>query len=224
MILYELTAGGVCLRLLCALILGGIIGLERELRNRGAGLRTYILVCMGACVVMLTNLFIYQTCGTGDPVRMGAQVISGIGFLGAGTILTGGSLRIQGLTTAAGLWLAGCIGLACGAGFYLGAALCGVIAVLALNLLHPAEARLQRGIGRVEVYVELRPGASLGEFFALVRENEIRVSSYRVESGCAPDRVAFRAGLRREKRRSGAEDIPEILRRAPLISCIERCS
>ena len=83
----ELTYWAIALRIVAAVILGGILGLERGLQNRPAGLRTYILVCVGACLVMMTNVYICQVFGAGDPVRMGAQVVSGIGFLGAGTIV-----------------------------------------------------------------------------------------------------------------------------------------
>ena len=83
-----------------AIVLGGMIGMERGLKNRPAGLRTYMLVCLGACIVMLTNQYVYEAFGVGDPVRMGAQVVSGIGFLGAGTIIVTARNQIKGLTTA----------------------------------------------------------------------------------------------------------------------------
>ena len=102
----EVTYLAVALRIFAAVIIGGILGLERGMKNRPAGLRTYMLVCVGACVVMLTNQYIYQVFGSGDPVRMGAQVVSGIGFLGAGTIIVTRRNQIKGLTTAAGLWSA----------------------------------------------------------------------------------------------------------------------
>ena len=78
----ELTLTAIVVRILLAIVLGGVIGLERGMKNRAAGLRTYMLVCMGACIVMITNLYIYQAYDTGDPVRMGAQVVSGIGCIG----------------------------------------------------------------------------------------------------------------------------------------------
>ena len=83
----ELTLWAIPVRILAAVVLGGILGIERERKNRAAGLRTYILVCIGACAVMITNQYVYQVFHTSDPVRMGAQVVSGVGFLGAGTIL-----------------------------------------------------------------------------------------------------------------------------------------
>lgn len=114
----ELTAAGIWIRILAAVLFGGILGIERGMKNRPAGLRTYMLVCIGACVVMLVNQYVYQVYHTGDPVRMGAQVISGIGFLGAGTIVVTPHNQIRGLTTAAGLWAAACVGLALGLGLY----------------------------------------------------------------------------------------------------------
>ena len=99
----EVTVTEIILRVLISVAIGGLIGLERGMKNRPAGLRTYMLVCVGACVVMLTNQYTYQVYQVGDPVRMGAQVISGIGFLGAGTIVVTKHNQIKGLTTAAGL-------------------------------------------------------------------------------------------------------------------------
>jgi len=101
------------------MICGGLIGIERGRSNQPAGMRTYMLVCMGAAVVMMTGQYMYDHFQTGDPARLGAQVISGIGFLGAGSIITFGKTKIKGLTTAAGLWTAACIGLSIGIGFYI---------------------------------------------------------------------------------------------------------
>lgn len=99
----EITYLSIVIRILSAFFLGGVIGMERGMKNRPAGLRTYMLVCVGSCLIMLTNQYIYQVFDTGDPVRMGAQVVSGIGFLGAGTIVVTKRNQIRGLTTAAGL-------------------------------------------------------------------------------------------------------------------------
>lgn len=115
--------GEILLRLALACFLGGLVGLERERNRQPAGLRTHILVCVGATLVMLCNIFIfekYKGVANIDPARLGAQVISGIGFLGAGTIIKEG-LSIRGLTTAASLWVVACLGIAIGLGFYSGA-------------------------------------------------------------------------------------------------------
>ncbi|MBP3889343.1 MAG: MgtC/SapB family protein [Cellulosilyticum sp.] len=108
-------------RLTLATILGGVIGWEREHTNRPAGLRTHEVVCIGSTLCMILSEFIsHQYSTTIDPTRIGAQVISGIGFLGAGTIIKEG-FSVKGLTTAASLWCVSCIGIALGAGFYSGA-------------------------------------------------------------------------------------------------------
>lgn len=121
-------------RVILAVIIGGIIGLERGIKSKSAGLRTNILVCLGSTMVMMTNQYIYETFGSVDPTRMGAQVVSGIGFLGAGTILVTRGKQIRGLTTAAGLWVAACLGLAIGIGFYSGAIIGGISVLLTLTL------------------------------------------------------------------------------------------
>lgn len=129
-------------RLFLAMILGGLIGIEREVTNNPAGFRTHTLVCMGAALVMLTskNVFdTYQGIATLDPLRLGAQVISGIGFLGAGTIIKEGS-SVRGLTTAASLWVVACVGLAVGAGLYELAIGASLMSFATLVILKKAEA------------------------------------------------------------------------------------
>lgn len=111
----------IIFKLTLACILGGVIGLERESLNRPAGLRTYTLVCVGSALAMIVSLdmyFAYYHTVNADPGRIAAQVVSGIGFLGAGTIMREGA-TVRGLTTAAGLWVVACIGLAVGAGLYV---------------------------------------------------------------------------------------------------------
>ena len=94
----------ITVRILLSVIIGGALGFEREQKRHPAGFRTYILVCLGAALVMMTNQYVFETFHTGDVSRLGAQVISGIGFLGAGTIIITGRNQVRGLTTAAGLW------------------------------------------------------------------------------------------------------------------------
>lgn len=136
-----LTNSDIAIRLLIAFILGGAVGLEREGVNRPAGFRTHILVCVGSTLIMLTGIYIsdiYLGLTTLDPARLGAQVISGIGFLGAGTIIKEG-VTVRGLTTAASLWAVAGIGLACGAGFYFGAAISTAIILISLILFFKFE-------------------------------------------------------------------------------------
>ncbi len=120
---------GILVRFLLALFCGGLIGLEREYKRRGAGFRTHTLICIGATLTTATGLFLYKEGLSTDPMRMGAQVISGMGFIGAGTIIVTARRQVKGLTTAAGLWTSAIIGLAIGAG-YFEAALIGVFLVL----------------------------------------------------------------------------------------------
>ncbi len=115
--LREINMMSIILRITVAMLCGGAIGIERGRSNQAAGMRTYMIVSLGASVVMLTGQWLFVEFQTGDPSRLGAQVISGIGFLGAGSIIISGKTRIRGLTTAAGLWVSACIGLSIGSGF-----------------------------------------------------------------------------------------------------------
>lgn len=198
----ELTLLSVLLRILTAVVLGGAIGLERGMKNRPAGLRTYMLVCIGACIVMITNQYAVQVFGVGDPVRMAAQVVSGIGFLGAGTIIVTSRSRIKGLTTAAGLWASACVGLAVGIGFYE-VALIGAVSIFAiLTLLHIWDNFMRRNTRALELYVELEPNVSLGEFLQSARNAKLSVSNLQFERETNPNReaLAFLATFKANKR------------------------
>ena len=130
----------IVVKLVLGMVFGGVIGLEREIGNRPAGFRTHTLVCMGSALVMMSAEFLMEAYPAfePDPARLGAQVISGIGFLGAGTILKDGS-RVRGLTTAASLWVVACIGLAIGMGFYWGALAATLFSYITLVLLKKFE-------------------------------------------------------------------------------------
>ncbi len=143
------------LRLFLAIIAGGVIGAERGKQGRAAGMRTHVLVCLGATLTAMTGLYAYEILGTGDPLRISAQVISGIGFLGVGTILIKGRFQITGLTTAAGLWTVGAIGIALGVGYYSGAAITFVAAVLATTLMSRLEYKVTRKNTRFGIYIEI---------------------------------------------------------------------
>lgn len=180
--LRELTYLAVGLRIVAALLMGGILGLERGMKNRPAGLRTYMLVCVGSCLIMMTNQYIYQATGTGDPTRMSAQVVSGIGFLGAGTIVVTQRNQIKGLTTAAGLWACAAAGLALGIGFYEAAVIGGVAIFVVLTLLHRWDDRMHRKGRAFNLYFELSKDYPLGEFIRSVRALEIEIYDVRMES------------------------------------------
>lgn len=177
----EVTYTAIILRIVSALFLGGILGLERGLKNRPAGLRTYMLVCVGSCLIMMINQYVYQVIGVGDPVRMGAQVVSGIGFLGAGTIIVTRRSQIKGLTTAAGLWTAAAVGLAIGIGFYEAAYFGGIVTFAVLTLLHKLDAWMHRTARYIELYVETSASVGLSEFFSRVRELGIQIEEVQID-------------------------------------------
>ena len=181
MLLREVTFWSIVLRILAAVICGGAIGIERELKNRPAGLRTYMLVCVGSCLIMLTNQYIYQVTQSGDPMRLGAQVVSGIGFLGAGTIIVTRHNQIKGLTTAAGLWSAAGVGLALGVGFYEAALVAGVFVFVILTLMQRWDDRMRTKTKVVEVYVEMDAALSLGEFIRQLRKMDLEIHNVQME-------------------------------------------
>ncbi len=171
----PLTLWAIVIRIFVAVISGGLIGLDREKKNRPAGLRTYMLVTLGSCIVMLLNQYVYQVYSTGDPARLGAQVISGIGFLGAGTIIVTTHNQIKGLTTAAGLWASACVGLTIGVGLYE-VAVAGVTTIyVVLNVLNGWEYRVREKAQEIVVYIELARGVSLGSFIRSVRELDLQI-------------------------------------------------
>ena len=147
----------VILRVVLAALAGALVGLEREFHGRAAGLRTHMMVALGAALTAMIGLYTVHSLGmASDPLRVGAQVISGVGFLGAGTILLrGGGSRITGLTTAAGLWTAASIGLAVGIGFYTGAFMTVIAVMLTFTLITRLESRMNRKRQRMAIYLEL---------------------------------------------------------------------
>ena len=147
----------VVIRVLLAALAGALVGLEREFHGRAAGMRTHMMVALGAALAAMIGMFTVRELGIdSDPMRVGAQVISGVGFLGAGTILLrGGGSRITGLTTAAGLWTAASIGLAVGIGFYVGAFMTVIAVMLTFTLITSLERFLNRKRRRMAIYLEL---------------------------------------------------------------------
>ena len=202
--LREVTLASAFVRLTLAVLCGGIIGMERGMKNRPAGLRTYMLVCVGSCLIMLTNQYIYQVFDTGDPVRMGAQVVSGIGFLGAGTIIVTSHNQIKGLTTAAGLWASACIGLAIGIGLYEIAVVGGAAVFLSLTVLHGWDYYMRSKTRIIDAYIELDTGVSLGTFLRNARDADLAVSDVQLERdpGIAEETASFLATVKGKKKMS----------------------
>jgi putative Mg2+ transporter-C (MgtC) family protein len=174
--LKDVTILSTFAKLLLAVVLGGLVGIERSRKRRVAGLRTHILVCMGATLAMITNLYIMLRFGLDDPTRMGAQVISGIGFLGAGTIIVDRLNQVRGLTTAAGLWACACMGLALGAGFYSGAIIGFVFILLAIVVLNRLEQRIIDRVKVLEISVEFGSNRDFSNFTQRMKERNILVN------------------------------------------------
>ncbi len=176
-VLAEINFGSVCFRLVLAIICGGVIGFERAKKHQAAGFRTYILVCLGSTIAMLTNEFISRATNMGDGARLGAQVISGIGFLGAGTILVTSRNQIRGLTTAAGLWACACLGLSIGIGFYTLAIMGTLVISIVLAILPKIEATFNRKSNFFEIHIEFQTRENLKQFINLIRQMNFQVIS-----------------------------------------------
>lgn len=178
---YEIA---IALRLVASAVLGGLVGLERESLNKSAGFRTHTLVCLGSCLIMITSIEMHTIIGNSmvsDPARLAAQVVSGIGFLGAGTIVRSG-FGIRGLTTAASLWVVAGIGLAIGTGNYLTAVTTTLIVMFILMYFPRIEAKVKiknRLYKTIEVLIEDKPGqigkvtTALGEINIHIRNLEM---------------------------------------------------
>lgn len=174
------------LRLSLATVLGGIIGFEREVNNRPAGFRTHILVTLGSCLIMILSKhgfigFGFEGYG-GEPARLAAQVVSGIGFLGAGTIMREGT-NVRGLTTAASIWISGGIGLAVGCGFYIAALITTGLALFSLTVLQTAEKKIIQSKQYSEIRVQGidRPGF-IGDIGTVFGKYYINIKNISVEN------------------------------------------
>ena len=165
------------IRLFLSMILSGILGVERGKKKRPAGFRTYMIVSIGSTLAMMTNQYIYeQIGGTSDPTRIAAQVISGIGFLGAGTIIVTGRNQVKGLTTAAGLWASACIGIAVGCGYYEGAIIGCLSIFIAMHIMQTLDAYLMSKSHTMTVYIEFGNVSDISRFLEFARTHGISVS------------------------------------------------
>lgn len=169
--LAEFNTVTAVIRVLLAAIAGALVGLEREFHGRAAGMRTHMMVALGSALTSMIGLYVcYELGFTSDPMRVAAQVISGVGFLGAGTILLrGGGSRITGLTTGAGLWAAAAIGLAVGVGFYVGAFMTVAAVMLTFTLVSRLENLLNRKRQRMAIYMELTSVDEVAPMLDLLR-------------------------------------------------------
>ncbi len=163
------------IKLLLATICGGLLGFERGIKKRPAGFRTYMLVCLSSTMVMITNQYIAELYSLSDPTRMAAQVISGIGFLGAGTIIVTGRNKVKGLTTAAGLWASACIGLTIGVGYYFGALIGCLMIFVVMSLLHDVDNYILLFRTEYSVYIEFESITNVSTFIEYIKYHNIKI-------------------------------------------------
>lgn len=221
--LVEINTLSIFVRLSLAVVCGGILGIERGSKKRPAGFRTHVLVCIGASLAMMTSQYIYQNFGVSDPSRIGSQVVSGIGFLGAGTIIITGMQQVKGLTTAAGLWTATCIGLAIGIGFYEGAIIGAAASACIVVLLHRLDIFLKSNSLILHIYVELMPEFSIGSFLEFSREIGVVINDIQFKniSGAEMQGQGFFCSVQSNKTCSHLEII-EKLRATQITKYIEQ--
>ncbi len=206
--LRDVTLLSTCIRMLLATVCGGIIGIEREYKRRPAGFRTHILICLGAAMTTLTSQYLYlEMHYYTDIARLGAQVIAGIGFIGAGTIIVTHRQRVKGLTTAAGLWTAAIVGLALGGGFYEGGLLATALIMLAELVFSKLEYRILSKAPEINLYVEYTDRPCLDEILKLLHDQAVKVANLEIarsvksekSNACAIFSLRLHKGIRPEQ-------------------------
>lgn len=219
--LRELTPLSVSLRILVAVLFGGLIGLEREYKRRPAGFRTHILICLGACMTTMTSQFLSFSMGYAvDLSRLGAQVVAGIGFIGAGTIIVTRQQRVKGLTTAAGLWSCAILGLTVGAGFLESAVICVCLILLAELLFVKLEYWLLRKTREYILYIEYSDAACLDAVLSCLQQENIRINSMEVtRSGAGGANVMFYIRIHKK---IGIDPLCQIVRAISGVSSVEK--
>lgn len=183
----DLTAEALCLRMVLAFICGGLVGIEREYKRRPAGFRTHILICMGAAMTTLTSQYLYLLMHyPTDMARLGAQVVAGIGFIGAGTIIVTRHKRVKGLTTAAGLWTTAIVGLTIGAGFYEGGVFAAFLILIAELFFSKLGYFILDHVPEINVYVEYTDKMSLDRVIQKIQDEGARILNLEVmrEKSC----------------------------------------
>lgn len=217
--LRDLNVLSVTVRLVLAMLFGGTIGFERGIRQRAAGLRTHMLLCVGSASTMLVSQFLYASYGVGDPARLSAQVISGIGFLGAGTIIVTRRNEIKGLTTAATLWTTACMGLAVGVGFYECALVMYVLLIFILLLVSILDKKYLKIPTSTALYLEVHMGDGLGDAIQYIHQLGWNIREVKEFPSGRPEVLAVRMDLESEQAVRGdvnaiqlMEELPSVIR------------
>ncbi|NLK93658.1 MAG: MgtC/SapB family protein [Clostridiales bacterium] len=209
----ELNGVSITIRLFLAVLCGGLIGLERGRKGQAAGCRTHMLVCIGSALVMMTNIYVVDVYSpSSDPTRIGAQVVSGIGFLGAGSILVTSKNQIRGLTTAAGLWASACMGLAIGVGFYELAIIGNIFIFAVIAVVNKFDRKVYGKSRMVEIYVEFEDSHVLKRIIEFCRDNSIQIVNIQVVKNKAIEKIRTGAilTLKCKEKREHSELIAEL--------------
>ena len=209
--LYEFNDTTALIRLLMALVASGILGMERTRKLRPAGMRTYMLVCIGACSTVLAGLSLFEAYGPGfDPARMSSQVISGIGFIGAGTIMVTPRQKVRGLTTAAGLWAVACLGINIGVGNY--AVSLGVFLAMLITMLMADKLELvfYRHLKRIHVTIFITSMSILPSIREMLAPHDITLSNLEFGEAVEGQGVALTCFLRLKKHGNHQEIIDQL--------------
>lgn len=185
--LREFSYVSVAVRLALAVIIGGAIGIEREHKRRPAGFRTHILICLGAALTTITSQFLVTQGYFTDMGRLGAQVVAGIGFIGAGTIIVTKRRQVKGLTTAAGFWASAVIGLAVGAGYYEGAVIATALILVAEVLFSKLEYKIVSSSRVTTVLVEYTHASALSDITEAFRNQNVKVLDLEVTKSASVD-------------------------------------
>ncbi|MBR1559392.1 MAG: MgtC/SapB family protein [Clostridia bacterium] len=180
--LRDINFGSVALRMVLAFLCGTAIGFERSYKNRPAGFRTHILVCIGAATASMTGIYLYLNMGLPTDIsRLGAQVVSGLGFIGAGTIIVTRNRTVKGLTTAAGLWASGVIGLALGAGFYEGGLVATALVLVTETIFSVLGGRISR-TPEFMLTLHYRHKPALDQVMRYCKDQKVAITNLRVVS------------------------------------------
>lgn len=183
----DISVWDMLLRVGMAMLCGGLIGIDRGKKRRAAGFRTYMLVCVGAAMTVMLSIYLQhmitnvwslelgKTLNNTDASRIGAEVVNGIGFLGAGTIIVTGRQQVKGLTTAAGLWASGCMGLCIGAGFYMAATICCVFVILTIVVFSRLERFILSHSRNINIYIEFEDMDDLSSVIEKIKEQKTRI-------------------------------------------------
>ena len=202
--------GPVLFRMIFAFIAGMIVGLERSYQNKPAGFRTHILVCLGACIASMTGLYLYTVAKVpADPSRIGTQVITGLGFIGAGTIVVTHRRQVSGLTTAAGMWTCGIIGLAIGAGFFEGAIIACILVLLAETVMNSVRKKIIVAPS-FDLAVSYRERTDLDKVLRYCKDRKIQITNLQIFSNSSGEGTLYSAIVRL---RPGSEMDPDALAR-----------